>query len=130
MNPPGDRQKLLECLRTAEKRAQVLSAALLEGQPELVAAAAQDMQQSAQALSASLHGVLQYGPLEPVLKQRLRRVGQVLAMQREACLRRAAVVDRALNSIIPSSRANTYSGGAGPYGQQARRSGAFNLMAA
>ena len=67
---------------------------------------------------------------EPELKHRLRRLGQDLAMQREACLRRFAVVDRALNSMIPSTRANTYAGGAGPYGRQARRSGAFGHISA
>jgi hypothetical protein len=130
MHAPSDTQKLLDCLRIAEKRAQVLSAVLLGGQPDLVAAAAHDVQQSALALSESLQGAQKRGALEPVLKQRLRRLGQELAMQREACMRRSAVVDRALNSIIPSSRPNTYSARTGPYGQQARRSGAFNLISA
>ena len=131
MSPLSHKQNFLDCLGAAEKRAQALAAALLAGQADLVASASQDLQQATLALSASLQGLQQRGRLdEPELKHRLRRLGQDLAMQREACLRRFAVVDRALNSMIPSTRANTYAGGAGPYGRQARRSGAFGHISA
>jgi predicted Abi (CAAX) family protease len=131
MPPPRDQQEFLQGLAIAEHSTQILAAALLAGQPDGVAAAAQGMQQSAQALSAALQGLQRRGSqVDPGLQHRLRRLGHDLAMQREACLRRAAVVDRAVVSLIPSARSSTYAGVTGPYGQQARRSGAFKLMSA
>jgi len=130
MLQPGDMQLFLDALAEAERRTQGLASALLAGHPDLIASASQEVQQAAVALSGSLQVVQRRGSLALQLKQRLRRLGQDLAMQREACLRRSAVVDRALNSIIPSARPSTYAGGARPYGQQARRSGAFTLISA
>ncbi len=131
MLPPSLKQHFQDCLGTAEKRAQVLTEALLAGQADLVAVATQDLQQATMALSTSLQALQQRGRLEdPDLKHRLRSLGRNLAQQREACLRRSAVVERSLNSIVPSTRASTYAGGAGPYGRQARRSGAFGQISA
>lgn len=62
-------------------------------------------------------------------QQRLGKVAQGMAMQREALLRRTAVVERSLHSIVPASRSNTY-GGAAPYGHSVRQTGAFKLLAA
>lgn len=130
MDRQGDRQNFRDCLRTAESRTQYLSAALMSGEPDLVAQAATDMQQSAMALSAVLQRLQVHGALEQELAQRLRQLGQTLSMQRDACRRRSAVVDRALHSVIPATRTGTYQGGPAPYGQQARRSGAFKVMSA
>ena len=126
---PLDQQHFLASLVLAEHHQQVLGAALLDGQPDRVAAAAGDLQQVVATLSGLLQRVQRGGRLAPALQLRLQRLGQGVAQQREACLRRGAVVDRALNSIIPSTRASTYGGAGGrPYGQQARRSGAFKLV--
>jgi hypothetical protein len=130
----GDNQKLLDGLVAAERCSQVLAAALLDGQPDSLATAAADMQQATTALSGALQLAQRGGNIGRSLQQRLHRLGQELALQREACLRRSAFVDRALNSIIPSSRSTTYSGSAGsglsPYGKQARSSGAFGRISA
>jgi hypothetical protein len=131
MHPLGSTQDFLQDLVTAEHHAHALSAALLAGHPEHVASAAHDSQRSALALTMALQALQRRGgQLTPECKRRLRRLGQDLAQQREACLRRGAVVDRALNSMLPCTRPTTYAGAAGPYGQQARRTGAFRSMTA
>lgn len=131
MVSPGDQQYFLASLAAAEHHTRELALALLDGPPDRVAAAATDMQQAATSLSGALQRVQQGGRVDAVLAQRLRRLAQHVAQQREACLRRGAIVDRALNSIVPSARASTYAGaGNGPYGQQVRRSGAFNQLSA
>ena len=128
----ADNQQLLKVLAAAERCSQVLAAALLDGQPDRVAASAVDMQHATTALSGALQGAQRGGgKVGQALQQRLRRLGQELVLQREACLRRSAFVDRSLNSIIPASRSMTYCGSVtSPYGKQARSSGAFGRISA
>jgi hypothetical protein len=127
----ANNQQLLNGLAAAERCSQVLAAALLDGQPDRVAAAAVQMQHATTALSGALQLAQRGGNVDRALQQRLHRLGQDFALQREGCLRRSAFVDRALNSIIPSSRNTTYSGTAiSPYGKQARSSGAFGRISA
>jgi len=119
-----------ELLALAEERSRCLSEALLAGEADPIAVASSELQQVVQVMSASLQKAAVRASLDGPSAQRLRRLGQELVQQREACLRRSAVVDRALHSIIPSSRSTTYGGGATPYAQQARRTGAFKLISA
>ncbi len=130
MPAPAQTPRIPALLTLAEERSRVLSGALLAGEPDQVAVASSDLQQVVQVLSDSLQQAQARASLDDRSAHRLRSLGQRLALQREACLRRFAVVDRALNSIIPSTRSTTYGGGATPYGQQARRSGAFKLVSA
>lgn len=130
MQTPTPRATLQDTLTAAEKQMQSLGDALLEGLPDRVASASSDLQQAVLALAGMVQSAQRSGALDSRFHLRLQRLGQSLAMQREACLRRSAVVDRSLASIIPSSRTTTYGGGATPYGQQARRTGAFKLVAA
>ena len=126
--PPQD---LFTTLVAAEKSASVLSQALLLGQAELVEVAARELQQCALALSEGLQGV-KPGRSAPgqALQRRLAKVAQTIAMQREACARRSAVVEMSLHSIVPATRCTTYSSAAGPYARNAKQSGAFKLLSA
>ena len=130
MPAPAQTPRIQELLTLAEDRSRVLSAALLEGQADRVALASSDLQQVVEVLSGSLRQPAWRASLDGPAASRLRRLGQDLVQQREACLRRSALVDRALNSLLPSTRSTTYGGGTTPYGQQARRSGAFKLISA
>lgn len=130
MQAPAKTYRIQDLLTLAEKRSKALSAALLAGEPDQVAVAASDVQQVAQVLSDQMQQAQQRASLDGNSALRLRRLGQDLVQQREACLRHSAVVDRSLSSLLPSSRTSTYGGGSTPYGQQARRSGAFKLISA
>lgn len=130
MRAPAQTFRIQDLLTLAENRSRVLSDALLAGEPDQVAVASSGMQQVVQVLSDTLQQAHQRATLDGSSAARLRRLGQDLAQQRQACLRLGAVVDRSLNSLLPSTRANTYGGANTPYGQQARRTGAFKLISA
>jgi len=130
MPPPSAAPRIQDLLSLAETRSRAVSQALLTGEPDQLAVHSADLQQVVQVLSNSLQQAQVRAGLDSRARQRLRRLGQDLVQQREACLRRSAVVDRALQSLMPASQSATYGGGATPYGQQARRTGAFKLFAA
>lgn len=130
MRPPVQPPRIPQLLALAEERSRMLSEALLAGQADQVAVSSSELQQVVQALSGYLQQAAVRAGLDSRSALRLRRLGQDLAQQREACLRWSAVVDRSLNSLLPATRTSTYGGGAAPYGQQARRSGAFKLISA
>ena len=116
-------QHLEDSLCAAERCQAAVSHALLQGEPDLLQAAATEMQRAAQQVSALLqraHGAA----TEPALRLRLHAVAQAMAMQREACVRRLAVVQRSLHSIIPSTRPSTYGGVVGAYARGSQ-GGAF-----
>ncbi len=116
-------------LSLAEFCARAVSQALLDGDPAAVEAASRDLHRS----SLSLAGALQprQGKLTqaPEVRERLATVVQNMAMHREALLRRSAMVERSLHSIVPATRKSTY-GGAAPYGHNPKQSGAFRLLSA
>lgn len=122
--PSGD---VAAALDRAERSIGALSKALLLGQPDLVESAAADLQQAARFLSVRLQGQPVLGPR---LTARLRQVGQGITLQREACARRGAAVERALHSLMPGARPSTYAGVAGRYTGNAKQSGAFKLLSA
>ncbi len=106
-----------------------MSRALLLGEPGAIESAARELQQASLSLSGLLQGRQAKAAQDRNFRQRLAKVAQGMAMQREALLRRSAVVERSLHSIVPASRSTTY-GGATPYGHNARQTGAFKLLAA
>lgn len=62
------------------------------------------------------------------LKNRLRVLGQSVALQRESMARRAVAVDRELQVILPSQQVPTYGRPVGGYGQNGRTVGRFTSM--
>ena len=103
-------------LLLAERRASVLAQVLLCGQPEQLEAATRELQSAATALSEVMQRLVTGSTAQRRdFKKRLQAVAQILAVQREACLRCLASVERSLNSILPATRASTYAGAATPY---------------
>ena len=120
----------LASLVAAENCAHALSQALLAGDPARIEATSRELQQTALALSGLLQGARGKRANDPAFRQRLGRVLASLGMQREALLRRSAVVERSLHSIVPATRSSTYAGSARSYGHNARQTGAFKLLSA
>lgn len=116
-------------LALAERSVYAVSQALLQGQPDLVESATRDLQQASLTLSSVLQGLKGKTSRDQQLRQRLGKVVRGISMQREALLRRSAVVEMALHSMLPATRTPTY-GGAAPYSRYARQSGAFKLLSA
>ncbi len=120
----------LASLVAAENCASAVSKALLAGDPVRIETTSRDLQQAAIALTGLLQGPRSQRVSDPAVLQRLGRVLASLGMQREALLRRSAVVERSLHSIVPATRASTYAGSARSYGHNAKQSGAFKLLSA
>ena len=118
-------------LQAAELSQQAVAKALLAGQPDLLEAAATELQRASTALSDAVLQANGAIHLHAPLRLRVVAVARSLAMHREACLRRAAVVARSLQSILPGAPGTlTYGSSAGPYGSTTRQSGAFNVLSA
>jgi acyl-CoA reductase-like NAD-dependent aldehyde dehydrogenase len=116
-------------LQSAERSQRAVEQALLAGHADLLEAAAADLQRSASALSDAVLAVNGAIQLRAPLGQRVVAVARGMVMYREACLRRGALVQRTLQSILPDSGNSTY-GSTGPYARAARQSGAFKLLSA
>ena len=125
-------------LLEAENCVGAVSQALLTGDPDGLESASRSLHDAALALSAMLQGQRGRAPTDAAFKKRLGQVLLNLGMQREALLRRSAMVERSLNSIVPATRASTYggtyagatAGSARSYGHNAKQSGAFKLFSA
>ena len=128
--PAAASNDALASLVAAEHCAHAVSQALLAGDPAHIEASSRELQQAALALSDLLQGARGQRTHEPAFRQRLGGVLTSLGMQREALLRRSAVVERALHSIVPATRPSTYAGSARSYGHNAKQSGAFKLLSA
>ena len=77
-------------------------------------------------LALALRGVDGGAALAQVVRDRLVSVARDIAMQREALLRRSAVVERSLQTLVPQQgQASTYAGALGRYGGRAAAASAF-----
>lgn len=71
----------------------------------------------------------------PALKQRIQALAIAFPQLQEALRRKAAYVERALETVVPTEKPSTYAGNAGftsggPYGAAMRQSGNFKYLAA
>ena len=112
-------------LAQAERSVAATGQALLLGEPQRVHAATHELHDCAHALALALRGVGRGATLAASLRERLVRVAQTIAMQREALLRRSASVERSLQSLIPQTQSSTYSGALGRYAGRAASGAAF-----
>ena len=115
----------------AEAKQEAVGLALVAGQPGVLEEAAAELQCAIAALTQTVEAVKREGPLAPALRQRLVQMSQRIAQHREACLRRGAVVERALLSVMPAASAGpVYGAGNNPYSRTSRQSGAFKVLSA
>ena len=115
----------------AEAKQEAVGLALVAGQPGVLEAAAAELQAAIAALTQTVDAVKREGPLAPALRLSLVEMSQRIAQHREACLRRGAVVERALLSVLPAAPSGpVYAAGNNPYSRSARQSGAFKVLSA
>ena len=111
-----------------------VSAALVSGEPIALEAASAALRQAAIDFSGLFDGLADQDRNNPGLVARLAKIGSGLAAQRESLIRRTALVDLALNTLVPATRTGTYSKSAGPnngsYGSPVKQTGAFKVLSA
>lgn len=113
-------------LEQAERSVAASGRALVAGDPQQLHAAALELQDSAHALALVLRGVDGASALGGAdTRQRLVRVARDLALQREALLRRSAVVEQSLHSLVPQTRAPTYGAALARYARGAGKLATF-----
>lgn len=101
--------QLESALAQIEAHCEAVAAAVAQGETSALLAASQTLRQTAQ----DFHTLMQEASIQgaaPALRSRLRLLATQIASQRENILRRGAVIDRALDTLLPSHprRANTY----------------------
>ncbi len=103
-------------LSQIEMQCESVAAAVATGEPQLLEAASNALQQAAlgfASLMERLGGAQQAGP---ELQARLKKLAVQLNIQRENLIRRSVVVERALHAMVPATRKSTYAAPAGRAG--------------
>ena len=112
-------------LQHVEKQFQDLSAALVSGEPVALESASAAMRQAGIDLSALTQRLIPAERKNPQLTLRLKALADGLGERRASLLRRTALVERELNTILPANQGGTYTNSAGVYGSSAKSSGAL-----
>jgi hypothetical protein len=107
-----------------------VSAALVSGEPQALAAASAALRQAAIDFSTLLQRLSPMDLKNESFKLRVKKIAHGMASQRESLIRRMALVDMALNTIVPATQRTTYAQAVGPYGSAGKQSGAFKYLAA
>ncbi|MEK9803985.1 MAG: hypothetical protein VW475_11335 [Curvibacter sp.] len=104
-------------LATIELQCQAVAAAVASGEPQELEAASLALRQAALDFSAFMEHSNAAAQAGPQLRARLKKIATQIGTQRENLLRRSAVIERSLQTLIPSTRKTTYApaGRAGAY---------------
>lgn len=119
-----------KALVQVELQFDVVSAALISGEPAALESASAGLRQVAIDFSGLLQGLAPAELAGKNLKLRLKKLAEGMAMQRESLIRRTVAVERTLHAIMPATRNATYTQTSGPYGSSGRPTGAFKLLLA
>ena len=108
----------------------VVSAALIDGDPQSLESVTADLRRMSMGLYELSGSFPQSDLSNKQIKLRLAALTQAMAEQREGLSRRIVAVDRALSCMLPDAKMATYAQASSPYGSAGRQSGAFKLLAA
>ena len=122
---------LLEAaLQHIEKQLEGLSAALVSGEPVALESASAAMRQAGIDLSNLIQKVTPDERKNPQIAFRLKSFAESLGERRASLLRRSALVERKLNTILPATQGNTYANSSGVYGSAAKSPSAIKRFSA
>lgn len=110
-------------LDRVERQFNVLSCALIDGNPEAVQSASALLQQLCVHFVQMVDEVGRYNTAAGPLLPRIQALAAGMPVLRENLLRRSAYVERALQLVVPTTQKTTYAANAGPYGSGLRPSG-------
>ena len=122
--------QLEAALQHIEKQFKDLSAALVGGEPVALESASAAMRQAGIDFSSLVQRLTPAERQDRQLTMRLKALADGLGERRASLLRRTALVERELNTILPATRGGTYGSAAGAYGSPAKSSGAFKRFSA
>lgn len=118
----------MQSLVAVEQQLQAMSDVLIAGDAVGFEGHCGALQSLMTDLSHAYRAVPPEATANRTLKNRLRVLGQRVALQREGMARRAGAVDRELQVILPSQQVPTYGRPVGGYGQNGRTVGRFTSM--
>lgn len=101
-------------LSLIELQCEAVAAAVVSGEPQALETASQAFKQAAVEFADLMQQVGGGQQAGPELRARLKKLAVQLNSQRENLLRRTALVEQSLQTLLPSSRKTTY-GPAGMY---------------
>lgn len=114
-----------------EHQFNLVSSALIGGDPDAVQNASAQLQQVAVSFAQMVDASRRYGINLASLAPRIKAVAEGLPGLRANLLRRSAYVERALQLVVPAAtQKTTYAASAGVYGSGVRQSGAFKVFSA
>jgi hypothetical protein len=118
-------------LNLVEQQFDEVSCALLDADPAAFQQACAGLQQTAVDFIQLSHHQAPGGVLPADMAQRVKALAEALPLLREGLYRKAALVERALPLLVPSTeQPSTYAGDSAPYASAMRQSGAFRGVAA
>ena len=117
-------------LQHIEKQFKDLSAALVSGEPVALESASAAMRQAGIDFLALIQRLTPAERKNRQLTMRLKALADGLGERRASLLRRTALVERELHTILPATQGGTYANAAGAYGNPAKSSGAFKRFSA
>ena len=107
-------------LQHIEKQFKDLSVALVSGEPVALESASAAMRQAGIDLSGLIQKVTPAEKKNPQIMLRLKSLAVGLGERRAGLLRRTALVERKLNTILPVTQGSTYTNSLGGYGSSAK----------
>lgn len=110
---PAELEKPLALI---ELQCQAVAAAVDSGEPQALESASTALRQAAVDFSAFMEET-DVSAASVQLRARLKKIATQLGIQREALMRRTAMIERSLHTLVPSTQKNTYApaGRAGAY---------------
>ena len=117
-------------LQHIEKQFKDLSVALVSGEPVALESASAAMRQAGIDLSGLIQKVTPAEKKNPQIMLRLKSLAVGLGERRASLLRRTALIERELNTILPVTQGGTYTNSVGVYGSSAKSSGALKRFSA
>lgn len=99
-----------------------LALAVATGDAETLPALSEQIQKTAVSLAGVWQQWQRQGLVEPAIAERVKALAEGLQIVRSNLLRRAMLVEQALNLVVPASVDPTYAGG-GSYGAGPKSSG-------
>ena len=112
-------------LQHIEKQFKNLSAALVSGEPVALESASAAMRQAGIDLSSLIQRMAFAEQKDPQITLRLKSLADGLGERRAILLRRIALIERELNTILSVTQEGTYTNSVGVYGSSAKSSSAI-----
>ncbi|MDD2808703.1 hypothetical protein [Rhodoferax sp.] len=118
-----------------ESQLALLSAALVQNNPNELVAASAELQSMLVRFSKELMPFAKGIQGNKLAQWRVKKIAVALSAVRQGLLRQSVQVERALATLMPTSQNNTYAPSSGsygrqPYGSAGRQSGEFRALSA